>query len=345
MQLNKKDIINKLKKGLHFPPIEFQLANPEIKSSEQEVILQAKIERENLIFKAEIITLCTPLKFKEAVRRIQDKPKSEEHLLITTYLGPERLEELRQLKLCGIDMCGNGIIYLSNKRIYIDKTGKPNLYPESRKTKYTYQGTTSLVARTFLLKKSFTQVNEIKNFIENKGVEISLSTISKALSRLEQDIIIDRKNSKINLIQKDKLIENLTANFTSPLPTRNITCTLENSLNNLFINNSSQHNIVLSGKSSISQYAIMGRDEINTIYVEDCEEFVASNKKHLQESTKFINLNIQEIKEPTPFYDIRRINNIPYSSPIQSYLECAIGDKRERDTSEEIKELIFKEQI
>lgn len=340
MKPPKEEILQKLKKGISFHYLSLQTNTP--LSTDKELILHTQILQEKLIFNAEIITDSTPLKFKEAINRIKDKTTPGEPLIISPYLGEDRLEELRKHNINGVDLCGNGIVILNNEKIYIYKTGKPNLYPDSRKIKHTYQGTTSLIGRTFLLKEDFDGQSEIKKFIEKKGGKISISTISKALNRLEEDIIVKKNNKKISLLQKDKLIENLAKHFVYPQSSKIRSYSLNGSLSDLLKKNSAQSKVVASGKSSISQYATMGRDESFLLYTQNADEFYSKNKDYLQESERFSDLIITEVKDPTAYFDIRTKNHIPYASPIQTYLECANGDKREQETAEEIKELILK---
>ena len=64
-------------------------------------------------------------------------------------------------------------------------------------------------------------------------------------------------------------------------------------------------------------------------------------KDRVEETSRFVDFELQETKDPTVYFDLRIKENIPYASPIQVYLECSAGDKREKETAEQVREAIF----
>jgi len=60
------------------------------------------------------------------------------------------------------------------------------------------------------------------------------------------------------------------------------------------------------------------------------------------QSDRFPNLELLETEDETVFFDAREQQNFRWASPIQVYLELMAGDKRDRETAEQLKSFILK---
>ncbi|WP_153559407.1 hypothetical protein [Roseimaritima sediminicola] len=47
--------------------------------------------------------------------------------------------------------------------------------------------------------------------------------------------------------------------------------------------------------------------------------------------------------DPTVFFDARPRDGLPYASPVQVFLECSAGDKREQETAQQVMDRILGE--
>lgn len=65
------------------------------------------------------------------------------------YLDEKRIDRLAEEDVSALDLSGNGIVIIPG-RLLLRRTGEPNRYPESQRTKCAYRGATSLVPRVFL---------------------------------------------------------------------------------------------------------------------------------------------------------------------------------------------------
>jgi hypothetical protein len=91
--------------------------------------------------------------------------------------------------------------------IYIERSGKPNKYPDSAPIKKVFQGTSSLVSRALLLNpKGFSSLYEIVSFINDRNGNITLATVSKVLKSLEEDLLITKERSLIAVKRPDELL-------------------------------------------------------------------------------------------------------------------------------------------
>jgi hypothetical protein len=283
-------------------------------------------------------------------------------MLIVPFLRENQLEELQRRKTSGIDLSGNGVVTVPGK-LLVYRSGAPNKYPDSAPTKYAYRGATSLVARVFLSKPEFRSLSDIEEEIRIRGGRVVLSTISKALKRMESDLIVDRTAGGIKLRQPDKLLENLADSYSDPKITKMVTLAIKElpakpkgskltaggvtvtgkaSLETLLAEETNPVALVLTGRSSIENYAVMGRQEWPVLYTTDIDRLIRPWGEKVEETSRFIDFELRETDDPTVYFDVRMAQNRPYASPIQVFLECSAGDKRERETALQVKDLILR---
>ncbi len=191
-----------------------------------------------------------------------------------------------------------------------------------------------------------------------------LSTISKALKRMESDLIVDRTSDGFRLRQPDKLLEKLSETYREPRTTKTVTlaikrlplttkgnklaaegltCIAESPLETLLAEGTQQTSLVLTGRSSIENYAVMGRQELPVLYTPHIDRLIRSWGERVEETSRFIDFELRGTDDPTVYFDVRMKQNLPFASPIQVFLECSAGDKRERETALQVKDLIFRE--
>ena len=135
-------------------------------------------------------------------------------LIIAPYIGAKQAKILEEKGISWLDLSGNMSIRVSN-RIYIERTGKPNRFPDTAPIKKIFQGTSSLVSRALLLQpEGFESLTKITDFItQRSGKTIMLSTVSKVLKKLEDELLINRSMSLITAANPEKLLERLAEGY------------------------------------------------------------------------------------------------------------------------------------
>ncbi len=174
---------------------------------------------------------------------------------------------------------------------------------------------------------------------------MSLSTVSKALKTLEEDLIILRNNT-IKLVQPDILLEKLGKNYDKPAVKRRIRMKVsedEGTLPGLLLKISQDLDLplVATGMSSITQYAVMQRGDLLSVYcprLEGLLELLPGDQ-----SSRFPNLELLETEDETVYFDARQQGGFWWTSPVQVYLELMAGDKRDREAAEQVKSLLMKD--
>jgi hypothetical protein len=169
--------------------------------------------------------------------------------------------------------------------------------------------------------------------------------VSKALKTLEEDLIILRE-STIKLVQPDKLLEKLSQNYDNPMVKRRIRMKVsenEGAFLGLLLKISEDPYLplVATGLSSITQYAVMQRGDMLSVYcprLEGLLELLPGDQ-----SNRFPNLELLETEDETVYFDARQQGGIWRTSPVQVYLELMSGDKRDREVAEQVKSLLMKD--
>lgn len=298
-------------------------------------------------FVAESKSRSTPKTIDQAVLQAQRFSEATGLLpmIIVPYLDERQLDRLADEGISGIDLSGNGIVIVPG-RLLLRRSGRPNRYPDSQPTKYAYRGATSLVPRVFLCQREYSSVTAIKDEIEERGGSVALSTVSKALTRMLEDVVIERTDSRIALLQPDVILEKLSQNFQMPALRRTIGVKATEPIARFFKRANRDRDrprLVLSGASSQDRYAAGIRSDERIAYCDNIEHLRLCVGRW-EESERFAELRIAETSDRTLFFDARiDRSGIAYSSPIQAYLELSAGDKRDREMANDIRESILRD--
>jgi hypothetical protein len=163
---------------------------------------------------------------------------------------------------------------------------------------------------------------------------------------LEDDLIIERKDN-IGLLQADKLLEKLNENFAPPKIRKRVQ--LKISEEGATVQEVLQREskllglpLVATGTSSVGQYTIMQRGEVLSVYCPSLERLL--DRLHGNPSDRFPNLELIETDDEIVYFDSREQNGFWWASPVQVYLELSAGDKRDRETAEQIKSFLISPQ-
>lgn len=352
---NQEEIQRWLKKGpLSLTPLRLRLVSA---SSQQagnrkwDRRLEADWDGQSARFAVEYKTRSTPKAFDEALRQCtRQSPDTQElPLILMPYLRTTQLEELARAGVSGIDLCGNGVVIVPG-RLLVFRTGAPNQFVSNSPIKNVYRKNTSMVARVLLTGASFAGVRAIQKGVHSRDVlantinltPLSLGTVSKALKQLENDLILDPVE-KTKLLQGDKLLDLLSRSYEPPAGRRlrlKVDCAFENLPSYVTSRiNVSAAPVVATGLASTSRYATMQRDEILSIYCPDIDAARACLDG--REGDRFSNIELIETREQAMYFDARSTNAFYWASPVQCYLELMSGDKRDRETADQVRDYIL----
>jgi hypothetical protein len=352
-----KEMIEQLRLGrVSLSPLSFRLLprRPQKERNQYfDVLVEASWGKSVAKFAVECKSLSTPKAFQNGLNMLKTStpPKGFWPLLFVPFLSEQQLKMLEQEKISGIDLCGNGVVVVPGV-FAVFRSGERNRFTSSAPIKNIYRRNSSMVARVFLLRSAYETVQDIlveinkRNLLVNRWDKkaMSLSTVSKALKTLEEDLILTRTDT-IRLMQPEKLFEKLRENYDLPKTKERVLIKIseENGKIRELLRKQSKAlglPLVASGISSIGQYGVMQRGNLFSVYcprLDTLLERLAGNP-----NDRFPNVEIIETEDETVYFDARQ-EDFFWASPIQVYLELMAGDKRDRETAEQIKSFLLKD--
>lgn len=332
--------------ALSLDPLQIQFLNSQNASAMRketgfDAYLKLEWEAEAYVFGAVYKQLATPKLFAAALDEVQrfSIKNGVKPLLVVPYLSEAHLKELQARRISGIDLCGNGIVTVPGK-LFVARNGAPNRFTTSVPIKNIYRRNSALVGRVFLLHPAFENVSAIYKEISRRGGTVSKGTVSRVLKVLEEDLIVNRSETGIRLLQPNKLLDALNANFDRPAVSRTFTGKLllppDEALPAL-ANAASENQIrlVSSGESAVGRYAVMATSETLSVYCTSIERLLACLPT--KSDLFFPTLKLMETEEESVYFDTRVQEGFPWASPLQVYLELMSGEKRERETAAQVR--------
>jgi hypothetical protein len=356
-QLTESVILEELKRGrVSLPPLAFRLleSGPGVGGKYRlDALVEGRWGDSSVVFTAEIKALSTPKAFSEGVTLLKTAalPKNRPSLLILPFLSENQLQELEREKINGVDLCGNGVFNIAGK-LSVLRTGQKNRFPSYAPIKNIYRKNSSMVGRMFLVCRRFSSVKQIVEKIRNRDLfassmkqpPLAFGTVSKVLSGMEEDLIIERGENTINLLQPDTLFEKLARNYSGPSGSDGVSVKVNLEAQALLdrlteLSGKINAPIVATGLSSVSRYAVMQREEKLSVYCPFGQELLTFLAP--MASSRFPNLEIIDTKDATAYFGARVDSGFYWASPVQTYLELMNGDKRDQETGEQVKAFLL----
>ncbi len=350
-----REMIEELRRGkISLPPVSFRFMEDQPIINEKthlDALIEASWQDRIVKFGVECKSISTPKVFQEALSLLKSVslPNGYKPMLFVPFLSEQQLQELERAGVSGIDLVGNGVVV--HGPFVVFRTGARNRFSSSAPIKNIYRRNSSMVARVFLALPIYDTVQEIGTAINQRNMlvqrwdkkNISLSTVSKALNTLAQDLIVERKD-KIRLLQPDKLLEKLSVNYEPPKIKNRVRIRIvapQDTINKLILKQSKELElpVVSTGTSAVTQFAVMQRGEMLSVYCPRLDTLL--DRLDGNQSDRFPNVEVIETDDETVYFDSRMEGNFCWASPIQSYLELMAGDKRDRDAAEQVKSYIL----
>jgi hypothetical protein len=342
--LTESEILSQLAEKTDFPPLRGTIEefNPSLflngGEKSADLVLTLEWENQRCKFVVEFKSQSAPSYLAGAIEQVRAYSAARPDLLplvIVPYLGPKSLERLIAAGVSGLDLCGNGVINVPGQW-FVFRTGEKNKFPNSQPIKNIYRGTSSIVARVFLLRPSYNSVSQVlEEIIKRKG-EVTLSTVSKVLRGLQEDLLISR-NGDIRLLQTDRLLEQLQNNYRRPSTKARLQGKVDD-LQRLITTASevASANNALIVRRSQSPYVILpSSNEMTSLYVSSTAPFL--KEFNFEETSRFPNVEFLETDDPAVYFDRRETGRLPFISPLQAYLELSKGGKREQEAAEPLR--------
>jgi hypothetical protein len=351
-----KEMLDQLREGrVQLPPLTFSFLDEQLDVGENKRIdayIEAKWKRKSARFAVECKALSTPKAFQNSINFLKSLtlPNNSFPMLFMPFLSDLQLKELEREGISGIDLCGNCVVVYPGT-FSVFRSGGKNRFPSSALIKNIYRKNSSMVGRGFFIYSGFQTVQDIRTTINQRNLlvsrwskkPISLSTVSKVLKTMVEDLIIAR-NETIRLLQPDKLLEKLYENYNPPVVKAQIRLKIpekNKSILKLLSEQSQQLELplVASGTSSVTRYTVMQRGDLLTVYCPKVEMLL--ERLPGSQSDRFPNLELLETEDEPVYFDARQEEGFWWASPLQVYMELMVGDKRDQETAEQLKAIIL----
>lgn len=339
--LNQQEALDQLRRAsLSFPPLRIEqlTSQPQRESGPRpDWLLVLAWGETRQAFAVEYKSLSTPKRLRDALAQARTLATESDlqPMVMTPYLDEEALDMLVREGISGIDFSGNGVVMVPGSW-FVYRTGKPNAYPSSEYIKAIYSGRSSFVGRTLLVRRRFDTVSAVKEEIDRRGGMISLPTVSKVLKKLEEELIVSRREG-ITLLQPDKLLNALVAAFKPPVVTRRKVYRSEDLSKGMraLVETATREGLSLAARGEQRYTFFPGSDQVLSVYTEKAEPLATALP--FEETRRFGNLELLETRDETVFFDRRRESGFFWTSPVQTYLELATGGKREQETAAQLR--------
>lgn len=341
--LTESEILSRIAEKPEFPPLKATIEefNPTLflngGEKSADLVLTLAWENQRRKFVVEFKGQSAPSYLAGAIEQVRTYSAARPDLLplvIVPYLGPKALERLIAAGVSGLDLCGNGVVNVPGEW-FVFRTGEKNRFPTSLPIKNVYRGTSSIVARVFLSRPNYKSVNKVRDEILKRKGDVSLSTVSKVLKALEEDLIVAR-NDEIRLLQPERLLDQLRDNYRRPETKRRQGKVKD--IQNLIAQAAEvaeKSKILIAGRTQIPYVILPSSNNMLSLYVSSAAPF--QREFGFEETSRFPDVEFLETDDPTVYFDRRTIGPIPCISPLQAYLELSKGGKREQESAEPLR--------
>ena len=318
-----------------------------------DALLQIEHEGRAFTFAAEYKPNWQERTFQSAIEQAITYGEKSGHypLVVLPYLSEKHLDTLVENRVSGLDLCGNGLILVPGHWL-IRQSGKPNRFRIEQTLRNPYQGKASLVGRALLQKGTFAKLDDLHAEIVRRGGEISLALVSRAVQRLEEDVVtLKAEGSRVRLVQPEKLLDALTQAYEPRrvrLVWRGKVPEPEKALPLLFARAKERgRRAILTGIGSATRYAPLAMESTLRLYLSH-ESGVPGFLSELGavQGERFPNLEIYAYPDETCFFDGEPGNGgVVWASPLQTYMEMSqSGDVRLRESAAAIRMQILGEE-
>lgn len=266
-------------------------------------------------------------------------------LIVMPYLSPERIVELERRQVSGLDYCGNGVLMVPD-RWFIRATGQPNRFRREQGLHNPYAGKASLVGRALFAAPIHRKLEGLHHDILARGGSLSLAMVSRALQRLEADVITRaHKGCKVWLLQPDKLLDALQQAYAPQRGRMLWQGRVEESdaalLPRLFANaQTGNRRMIVTGLGSATRHALLAMEKTARVYVETAmPPDLLLRGLNAVTTSRFPTLEIYAAPDSTVYFDGEAGDeSVVWASPLQTYLEMMQqGDSRMRDSAAQVK--------
>ena len=349
-EMTQGEVEQRLREGVDLPPLEIGVADgpPRPANLRLRVFWKGK----PLHFRCEIERDAKPKTLDLAIERMRryaaeslgDCGRPPSVILAAPYLAPEKLQTLLESGFGGIDLCGNAALAVPGEFFFL-RDGRPSRFRERQSTAAAYRGDTSLAARTLVRRPFADGTGDLLAEVGRRGGDLSLGTVSKALGRLEEDLVVERTAGGGAVVRDvDRLLDRL-AEEAPPVRTGDewlgrVDLDAGELVARLArLANREGARLLRTGGSSVGTYVAFADTPTIECYCDAAPERVLEALGAMSEETRrFPNLRLLQTGDQRAYFDP---GPALAASPVQAWLELRRGDKRQREAAGDVRRLLL----
>lgn len=304
------------------------------------------------LFACEIKTSGTPRSIEEAIAQasLAGRARGIRPMILVPYLSEEKLRTLADQEVSGLDACGNA--YIQADQFLIWRSRQPNRFRTPSPHLNPFRGDNSIFTRCFLLRTEFASLSELRAFAEEgmhrpgnqKDREVMLlGTASKTVQALQEQLVIQKSQAMLRVLDNRKLLSQLKQNYQPP-PGRRVMGKTSLDLPIAWERLGSAaaqagFRLAATGTFSASHYGVLSSSKTLSIYVDDLQ--AATRALDFTEGKAFANCEVIETRKNFPYFNLKQEGGVPWASAIQTWLELASGTSREQEAAQELERMIL----
>lgn len=321
-----------------------------------DVTLITKYKERTIKFQCEIKSRGTPQQIEVALKQLrtalfggQSGNYSDRHaMLIVPYLSEKALRTLEAHEVSGVDLCGNGIIYLPNDLV-IRYTGAKNKYPDSAPVKNVYNGKAGIVVRYLALNRTYQGLTDLHDAIAKDTTTVSMPLCSKVVKSLIEEGMLAQK-IKINDSRRigfevrnlSEILDGLARDWRKTKPRRRVAVKMSDDPLRRMVERMKGRTWSLSGASSAYYHAFSSDAGCPEFIVENVDEAMQTTESIREKIPSFAMAHLIEYDEPGPLTQIiTDENGMKWAGLIQTWLELQAGDARQNESAQFIRKRIM----
>lgn len=294
-----------------------------------------------LRFVIETANRSTPRALEEMARQVRVLlDKGEFALLALPFLSPAMLDFIEREELSALDLCGNGVVQVPG-RLFVKRSDQPNLFPDTRPLQNPFRGRSACVARAFALRSVYESVTALHLAVNGAGASLSLPQVSKALSRLGDEALVEKRKNELRGRDPARLLDLLAREWRESLVWRRFVSVPGNGVFADLLNAANLHWCV-AGPSSVGRYATFAQGGPMRLIVSDLDVAREALGAEIEPAAAFADFELCQSAESGYFFDARVDEaGVRWASPIQTFVELQAGDARGQEAAKDVRRRIL----
>jgi hypothetical protein len=287
-------------------------------------------------FAVEYTASSTPREIQRAAEKASRYARADRSLapmVVAPYLKREVLDTLVATFVSGVDLSGNYAIVVPERWLVV-REGATNQFPASGPIKQIYRGQSGLIPRALLLGGPFRSATALA-----ADTDVSLPTVSKVLTTLESELLIDRTDG-IRVIQPSLLLDHLVAEYRPPPIRRTLVgqLSLPSTERQRLADNATRHGVRYALGDLTNWVTMPTANPLTRVYTDAIDPLI--DGLMIDETSRFPTFEFLEVEDPGVYYDLHRdsTGTLNIVSPLQVYLELSTGGKRELQAARDLRD-------